>query len=172
MPSRVVVVGPASAAWSPSNSASSTWSMGRGPGLGSIAKRSHATPPRATSGPRDSQNRPTASAPTTSPPPPIPRTSTRRAAWMRWIRSGGAGRSGGDGLGLAADVADLGRGAVEFLVRHHRSSLEGELAIDLDPRAAAVVLVADSHGDRARDPVDPQEQDVDRMAPLPPQALV
>src|SRR4051794_9155477 len=80
--------------------------------------------------------------------------------------------SGGDRLGFAADVAGLGGGAVELLVRHHRRSLERKLAVDLDPRAAAVVLVADTYRDRARNPVHPQEQNVYRMAPLPLEALV
>src|SRR3954452_13450342 len=75
--------------------------------------------------------------------------------------------SGGDRLGFAADVADLGGGAVELLVRHHGRPLEGKLAVDLDPRAAAVVLVADAHRDRSRDPVHPQEQNVYRMTSLP-----
>src|SRR5919198_5419507 len=87
---------------------------------------------------------------------------------MRSIRPG----SDRDRLGLAADVADLRRGADELVVRHHRRALEGEITIDLDPRAAAVILVADADGDRARDPVDPQEQDVKRIAALPAQALV
>src|SRR3954452_15844044 len=146
--------------------------MGRGPGLGSIANRSHATPPRTTRGPSDAQSRATASAPTTSPPPPIPRTSARRARWMRWIRSGCEGRSGRNRLGLAADVADLARGAVELLVRHHRRSLEGELAIDLHPRASAVVLVAARDGHRARFPVHAHELPLSRIAAIPLQDLL
>src|SRR5215208_4687766 len=57
-----------------------------------------------------------------------PRSARAALVWNR-------GRLGGDGLGVGADVADLGRRAVEFLVRHHRRPLEGKLAIDLHPRA-------------------------------------
>ena len=72
----------------------------------------------------------------------------------------------------AADSADLGAGAVELLVGHHRRALEGQVAVDLDPGAAAVVLVADPDRDRPRDAVDPQQQDVQRVAPLPVEALL
>ncbi len=67
----------------------------------------------------------------------------------------GRGRLGRDGLGGAADVADLRRRAVELGVGHHRGALEGEVPVDLHPRAAAVVLVANAHGHRAGDPMDP-----------------
>ena len=71
-----------------------------------------------------------------------------------------------------ADATDLGAGAVELLVGHHRGALEGQVAVDLDPGAAAVVLVADPDRDRARDAVDPQQQDVQRVAPLPVEPLL
>ncbi len=57
----------------PSISASS-----RGPGLGSIGRRSQVTPPRTGAAPWARQASAVASAPTTSPPPPIPSTSGRR----------------------------------------------------------------------------------------------
>ena len=78
---------------------------------------------------------------------------------------------GGDQLALA-DVADLAGGAVELLVGHHRRPLEGQVAVDLDPRAAAVVLVLDAHRDGPRNPMDPEEQHVQRMGPLPGEALL
>src|SRR3954471_14854225 len=74
-------------------------------------------------------------------------------------------------FGGAAAVAYLFAGAVELFVGHYRRALEGEVAIDLDPGAAAVVLVANAHGDRARDPVDPQQKHVERVAALPGEAL-
>src|SRR5215218_9659894 len=75
-------------------------------------------------------------------------------------------------LARAASIAYLFAGAVELFVGHHRSALEGEIAVDLDPGAAAVVLVADADGDRAWDAVDPQQQDVQRVAPLPGETLL
>ena len=59
---------------------SSISSSDRGPGWGSIGSRSQVTPPTITCGPKRSQNRATASAPTTSPPPPMPSTIARRLA--------------------------------------------------------------------------------------------
>ena len=82
---------------------------------------------------------------------------TRRGGRLSCVQAG-------TGSACAADRADLGGGAVELLVGHHRGALEGQVAVDLDPGAAAVVLVADAHGHRARDPVHPQQQHVQRMA--------
>src|SRR5581483_4606185 len=61
---------------------------GRGPGRGSTAIRSQATPPSTKGVPSASHVRATASAPTTSPPPPIPSTSAFRACCTvgrRWL---------------------------------------------------------------------------------------
>ena len=77
----------------------------------------------------------------------------------------------GTGSAVSAISRIAARGAVELLVGHHRRALEGQVAVDLDPRVAAVVLVADADRDRPRDPVDPQQQHVERVAPLPAQAL-
>src|SRR3954454_6233581 len=71
----------------------------------------------------------------------------------------------------AASIAYLFAGAVELFFGHHRRALEAQLAVDLDPGAAAVVLVADADRDRARDPVDPQQQHVQRVTPLPGEPL-
>ena len=75
-------------------------------------------------------------------------------------------------LGRAAHVADLFAGAVELLVGHHRRALEGQVAVDLDPGAATVVLVADPHRDRAGDAMDPQQQDVEGVTTLPGEPLL
>src|SRR2546421_4555955 len=77
----------------------------------------------------------------------------------------------GDELALA-DLADRGRGPIELLVGHHRRALEGQIAVDLDPGAAAVVLVLDADGHRPRNSVDPEEEDVQRMPALPGETLL
>src|SRR5947208_13005814 len=56
--------------------------------------------------------------------------------------------SGEDRLGLAADSLDLDPGALELLVGHHRRALEGQVSVDLDPGATAVVVVLDPDRDR------------------------
>ena len=81
MPSGVEVDGPASTEWSPRGRAPRISAAERGPGRGSTTERSHETPPSLNGVPIASQIRATASAPTTSPPPPIPRTSALRAFW-------------------------------------------------------------------------------------------
>jgi hypothetical protein len=78
-PSGVVVPAEASTALAPSARPPSIWATGRGPGWGSIGIRSQATPPSANGVPSASQKRATASAPTTSPPPPAPMTSALSA---------------------------------------------------------------------------------------------
>src|SRR5215510_10892423 len=75
-------------------------------------------------------------------------------------------------FGLLAYLADLLTRAVELFVGHDRGALEGQVAVDLDPGAAAVVLVADPHRDRAGDAVHPQQQDVERMTTLPRESLL
>src|SRR4051794_13043087 len=75
-------------------------------------------------------------------------------------------------LWAAADFADLLACAVELFVRHHRRALEGQVAVDLDPGATAVVLLAHPHGDRARDAVDPQQENVKGMTALPRKPLL
>ena len=57
--------------------------------------------------------------------------------------------------------------ALELVVGEHRRALEREVAGDLQPGAAAAVLVADADGHRARDPVGAQQHDVQRVARLP-----
>src|SRR5829696_7923469 len=169
-PSTVVVSASARRACAPTDSPPVISLVGRGPGRGSIGSRSHATPPSSNGVPRSSQRRATASEPTTSPPPPMPSTSARRAAAIRWSNVAAAIWLGQGRLGVA-DLADRRSGPLELLVGHHRSALEGQLAVDLDPGAATVVLVLDPHGHRPWDPVDPQQEDVERMPALPAQPL-
>ena len=88
---------------------------------------------------------------------------------MRFERVGAQARAGSGSPQIRWISA---AGALELLVGHHRRALEGQLAVDLDPGAAAVVLVPDPDRDRARDPVHPQQQHVQRMAALPLQALL
>jgi hypothetical protein len=59
----------------------------RGPGCGSIGRRSQVTPPTTGSAPWTRQASAVASAPTTSPPPPIPSTSGRRERDRSWSAS-------------------------------------------------------------------------------------
>ena len=78
------------------------------------------------------------SAPTTSPPPPMPTTRTREAA----LKSGRRLRVEPPVLresGHAArhDRARSPRGALELVVGEHRRALERQVARDLQPRAAA-----------------------------------
>src|SRR5277367_5883356 len=75
-------------------------------------------------------------------------------------------------LSLAADFAYLLAGAVELFIRHHRGALEGQVAVDLDPGATAVVLLANPHRYGARDAVDPQQEDVKWVAALPAEPLL
>ena len=44
---------------------------------------------------------------------------------------------GQDGHGVRGDRLDLLRGALELVVREHRRALEGQVAVELDPGAAA-----------------------------------
>ena len=74
------VSGPASAAYSPIRSAPSSSSRRRGPGRASITRRSQLTPPTCASSPASRARSAVASAPTTSPPPPMPTDSTDREA--------------------------------------------------------------------------------------------
>ena len=64
------------------------------------------------------------------------------------------------------------RRALELVVGEHRGALEREVARDLEPRAAAAELVPDLDGHRARDAVGAQQDDVERVAALPRQALL
>ena len=157
---------PASTAASPSGRPPRISAIARGPGWGSIGESlpgdaaEHDAACRATR-----RARATASAPTTSPPPRCRARARARAARTPHEVVRSRGSSGGDGLGVARRSPRISAAA-----RSNSSSaitgraLEGQVAVDLDPGAAAVVLVADAHRDRPRDAVDPQHQDVQRVA--------
>jgi hypothetical protein len=74
--------------------------------------------------------------------------------------------------GVRGDRLDLLGGALELLVGEHGRALEREVAIELEPRAAAVVLGPDLHGHRPRDPVRAQHHHVQRVAALPGEPLL
>src|SRR5204863_5029911 len=131
---------------------------------GSIGERSQVTPPTAYGVPRARACSATASAPTTSPPPPAPTHSTRAA--RRRAEAAGV-RSGERRLGVVDDRRDLFGRPLELVVREHRGPLEREVALQLEPRPAAAVLVAHLHGHGARDAVGAEQQHVKRMAALP-----
>src|SRR5919197_3095453 len=187
-PEAVRVSGPASNTPSWSARAPVISAVERGPGSGSIGRRSQVTPPSTAGTPRRSQSRALASAPTTSPPPPMPITSARRAARTR-ISSRRMAASGGEAepvssrlsdslgerrrerAGFAHDRLDPGGGAIELLVGDHWCSLVRQLAVDLHPGLAALVLGTHPNGHWARDPVDPQDEHVERVARLPAQPL-
>src|SRR6478735_12087397 len=101
-----------------------------------------------------------------------------RCATYRRNRSGGRyhGRLGQDGdpLDHAAvdDRLDLLRRAIELVVGEDGRALEGEVTGDLEPRLAAVEVLADLDGHRPRDAVGAQQEHVQRMAALPLQALL
>src|SRR3954451_2309761 len=97
---------------------------------------------------------------------PIPRIPEGQS-WTMSARL----REGRDAVGLG-DRRDLLGGAVELLVRQDRRSLERQVTRDLQPRAAPVVVVANAHRHRARDPVRAQQQHVERMPALPREALL
>src|SRR4051794_4927917 len=164
------VPGPASAAHAPSRSwRSSTSSRRRGPGWGSIGRRSQVTPPTCACSPAARARSAVASAPTTSPPPPMPTDSTDVAA----AKKGWCGALGvGGGAAPVGDAGDLLRGALELLVGEHGGALEGEVARDLEERAAAAVVVADLDGHGTGDPVRAQEQHMKRVVALPRQPLL
>src|SRR4051812_30319454 len=98
------------------------------------------------------------------PPPSLAAApwSPQAAAW--WLDQRGDTR--------IADRGDLLGSAVELGVRQHRGALEGQVAGDLQPRPTATELVLDPHGDRPRNAVGAQEDDVQRVATLPRQALL
>ena len=77
----------------------------------------------------------------------------RAAASASWAMAGrgrrGAGPDQRRGAGGLADRGDLLGGALELVVREHRRALEGQVARDLQPGAAAAELVADLDGHRA-----------------------
>src|SRR3954447_8586849 len=79
---------------------------------------------------------------------------------------------GQDGYGTRGDRLDLLRRALELVVGQHGRALERELAVQVEPGAAAEVLVADLDRHRPRDPVGAQQDHVERMAALPPQPLL
>src|ERR687896_2489956 len=74
--------------------------------------------------------------------------------------------------GVRRDRLDLLRGALELLVGEHGGALEGEIAVELDPGAAAVVLRAHLDGDRPRDAVGAEDDHVEGMAALPGEPLL
>ncbi len=75
------VSGQAASTGPASTRAPSISAAARGPGRGSIGRRSQVTPPTTGAAPCSRrQDSATASAPTTSPPPPTPITRGRRAA--------------------------------------------------------------------------------------------
>src|SRR5215208_5926247 len=79
---------------------------------------------------------------------------------------------GEHGYRVRGDRLDLLGGALELLVGEHGRALEREVAIELEPRAAAVVLGPDLHGHRPRDPVRAQHHHVQRVAALPGEPLL
>src|SRR5437763_4588561 len=114
-------------------------------------------------------------------PPPLPKTDV--APWAGTLVgecsacAGSPARavlcSGGLRRGLRqnrnrvrGDRLDLRGGALELVIRQHRCALERQLALDLDPRAAATVLVAHLDGDGPRDAVGAEHDHVERMAAL------
>ena len=74
--------------------------------------------------------------------------------------------------GAARDLGDLFGGALELGVGEHGGALEREFALQLDPRLGGGVLVLDLHGDRPRDAVGAQQQDVQRLVAAPAEALL
>src|SRR4051794_22527367 len=186
--------GPASATASCNGRAPVTSSRRRGPGSGSIGRRSQVRPPRTDSHPAAAAIPAGASAPTTSPPPPIPRHRTRDAPCRicgaetvsrprprprRVEPRCGEARSASDERRRAVDHdalddrLDLLRRAVELLVREHGRALERQVPGHVEPRMVAVEVLADLHGHRARDPVRTQEDHVERLLESPPrQALL
>src|SRR3954449_4221803 len=170
-PLRVRVRGPARATAASRRSASSTSASDRGPGSGSTAERSHVVPPTTASRPRPRTSSAVASAPTTSPPPPMPRHRTRRERSTRAskpVRS----ESDADRDRVGGDRGDLLGRAVELVVGEHRRALERQLALQLEARAAPALLVPHLDRHRPRDAVGPQQDHVQRMAPLPCQPLL
>src|SRR5829696_5094059 len=162
-----LVSGPASATEPSSGSACSISASRRGPGIGSIGRRSQVTPPTRALSPAARAAPATPRAPTTSPPPPMPMQSTRRAAAKNGCGSGVGRRAVGVG-----DRRDLLGGAVELLVREHRGALERQVARDLQPGAAAAVVVADADRHGPRDAVRAQQEHVERMPALPGEPLL
>ena len=132
------------------------------PGWGRSASRSQATPPSTNAVPNDSHAGRSRGRRPRHRPRPCRGPARFEAAGERpaRARSRELSRSGERRLGVAQRDAISSRGAIELLVGHHRRALERQVAIDLDPGAAAVVLVADPDGDRARNPVDPQQEHV------------
>src|SRR3954452_9422252 len=186
--------GPASATASCSGRAPVTSSSRRGPGSGSIGRRSQVRPPRTVSHPAAAAMPAGASAPTTSPPPPMPRHRTRRAPCRiccaepvspprprprrvkprcgktRWPLD--ERRRPVDHAALD-DRLDLLVGAVELLGREHGRALERQVARDVEPRVVAVEVLADLHRHRARDAVRTEQDHVERLLETAPrQALL
>src|ERR687895_1476646 len=79
---------------------------------------------------------------------------------------------GEDRDGVRRDRLDLLGGALELLVGEHGGALEGEIAVELDPGAAAVVLRAHLDGDRPWDAVGAEDDHVEGMAALPGEPLL
>ena len=77
-----------------------------------------------------------------------------------------------DRHGVRGDRLDLLRRALELVVGEHRRALEGQVAVEVDPGAAALILGPDLDGHRTRDPVGAQHDHVQRVAPLPGQPLL
>src|SRR5215211_265064 len=99
----------------------------------------------------------------------MPTDSTDRAAAKKgWEAALGVGR----GAAPVGDARDLLGRALELLVGEHRGALEGEVARDLEERAAASVVVPDLDRHGPRDPVRAQEQHVERVPALPRQPLL
>src|SRR5918997_1736153 len=114
--------------------------MRRGPACRSIGLRSQVSPPTTVGVPSRRASCATASAPTTSPPPPMPTARTRPAEPSASINEGLAELRQRRNAAVG-DRADLLRGALELVVGEHRRALEGQLALQLEPRTTAAVLV-------------------------------
>src|SRR5687768_12243192 len=81
-------------------------------------------------------------------------------------------RSGEHRNGVRGDRLDLLGSALELLVGEHRRALEREVAVELDPGAAAVILGPYLDGDRPRDAVGAQDDHVEGVAALPGEPLL
>src|SRR5918992_855267 len=108
------------------------------------------------------------------PPMTVPRAQTHRPSRLGGSISlkGGTVELGQDRDGVRRDRLDLLGGALELLVGEHGGALEGEIAVELDPGAAAVVLRAHLDGDRPRDAVGAEDDHVEGMAALPGEPLL
>ena len=140
---------------------------------------------RSGAAPRSGRRAPTAcrSAARPRPPRPARRRHHRRRRCRRTGRArraaGRPARSGSDERRRAVDHAalddrlDLLVGAVELLVGEDRACPRtGGRACTSQPRLAAVEVLADLDRHRPRDAVGAQQDHVQRVAPLPRQALL